>query len=35
MHLPAVAAMVASQFTAKSSNHLAAQMAAMVVVVAM
>jgi hypothetical protein len=35
MHLPVAVAMVASQFTAKNSNHLVAQMAAMVDVVAM
>jgi hypothetical protein len=35
MHLPAVVAMVASLFTAKNSNHLVAQMVAMVDVVAM
>jgi hypothetical protein len=35
MHLPAVAAMVASLFTVKNSNHLAGQMAAMVDVAAM
>jgi len=35
MHLLAMVAMVASLFTAKNSNHLVAQMAAMVGVVAM
>jgi hypothetical protein len=35
MHPPAVVAMVASLFSAKNSNHLVAQMAAMVDVVAM
>jgi hypothetical protein len=35
MHPPAVAAMVASLFTVKNSNHLAGQMVATVDVVAM
>jgi hypothetical protein len=35
MHLPVAVAMVASQFTAKNSNHLAVQMVAMAVAVAM